>query len=423
MKHGKIGILAIAIIIFLPGTASTGEGGFDIESYGFWMGNFSWRYVSGSPEGPGNDFVLWEERYRTDITIWPDDFDAMGRLKFDVLHDGVDGELLFDLREGYADFFTDDYDFRIGRQVATWGVGDLLFINDFFPKDWVSFFGGRPLEYLKIGVDGLRILYSSSEYSWELYLIPFFEPDNLPSSDRFYFFDPFKDVASRVETRPVTSLDNLEMGLRVFGRVEGFDVAAYAYRGFWRTPGMVPDDIMEPDHLTVFYPGLATYGFSAQGPAWEGILSLEAGYYYSRDDASGDNPSIPNSQLRFLTGYERQLDDDTRLGIQYYIEIMENHGSYSGSLPAGFPAHGQYRDVVTVRLDQWHNYRTENTAVFAFYSPRDEDYLIQPQVTYKFRDDVSATLGANIFGGESGTSFLGQFDKNDNIFLSVRYDF
>ncbi len=421
MKSGIIGIIVFTILLMAPGKASAGEG-FDIESYGSWVGNLSMRYVSGGPDGPGGDLVIWEERYRTDLTIWPDDFDAMGRFKFDVLHDGVDDVLLFDLREGYVDYFTDDYDFRIGRQVATWGVGDLLFINDFFPKDWESFFGGRPMEYLKIGVDGVRTRYSSSSYNWELFLIPFFEADNVPSSNRFDFFDPFSEIPSRVESKPSTGFDNLEMGLRVFGRVEGYDVAAYTYRGFWRSPGARLDPVMTPEQVTLFYPRLSTYGLSAQGSLAGGILSLETGYFYSRNDTGGDDPSVPNSQFRFLSGYERQLDDDTSLGIQYYFEVMDKHGSYERSVPQGFPIQEEFRDTFTLRFDRWSNYRTLNTSMFLFYSPGDRDYLLQPKVMYKFRDDLSATLGLNIFGGKSRTTFLGQFDKSDNIFLSIRFD-
>ena len=66
------------------------------------------------------------------------------------------------------------------------------------------------------------------------------------------------------------------------------------------------------------------------------------------------------------------------------------------------------------------------TVIFGLQFPRitiDNDYLVQPQVAYKFSDNLSATLGANIFGGEKATTFFGQFDKNDNAYFSVRFDF
>ena len=47
-------------------------------------------------------------------------------------------------------------DVKLGRQVLTWGTGDLLFLNDLFPKDWVSFFAGRDDEYLKAPSNTLR---------------------------------------------------------------------------------------------------------------------------------------------------------------------------------------------------------------------------------------------------------------------------
>ena len=47
-------------------------------------------------------------------------------------------------------------DIHLGRQILTWGTGDLLFLNDLFPKDWVSFFSGREMEYLKASSDAIK---------------------------------------------------------------------------------------------------------------------------------------------------------------------------------------------------------------------------------------------------------------------------
>jgi hypothetical protein len=44
-----------------------------------------------------------------------------------------------------------------------------------------------------------------------------------------------------------------------------------------------------------------------QGAFAQGILSLETGFYDSRDDPDGRNPAIENSQLRALVGYQRAL--------------------------------------------------------------------------------------------------------------------
>ncbi|MFQ5868295.1 MAG: hypothetical protein ACE5JC_00185 [Candidatus Zixiibacteriota bacterium] len=423
LNSKRLGLLSLVVLTVSATFALAGDEK-NVEINGFLLGNSSGRTTGLRPEdSAGGDFLLAEERVRLDIYVWSDYIEASARIKGDFFHDAVSGEFDVDLREAYIDYTTSDFDFRLGRQIVTWGVGDLLFINDVFPKDWVSFFSGRPLEYLKIGVDGFRARLSSNAVNTELLIIPFFQPDNLPTSDRFFYFDPFAAVPLRQEVRPKTTYGNTELALRFYRQIRNFDISAYAYRGFWRSASARPDNFAAPTRATTFYPDLSVYGFSAQGNAMAGILSLEMGYYHSGDDKKGDDPIIPNHQMRFLVGYQRQLWEDFTFGLQYYGEIMDDYSAYKKSLPAGFPAQKEYRDVVTLRLEQLLKYQTWKLSLFTFYSPADNDYLIQPQASHKFSDKFSATMGANVFGGEKGTTFLGQFDKNDNIYISVRFDF
>jgi hypothetical protein len=278
--------------------------------------------------------------------------------------------------------------------------------------------------------------------------MPRFQPDNLPAASRFFFFDPFAGVAARDEVKPSTSLANTEVAARAYGRLGALDLTGYAYRGFWRSPGAIPDGAGLPDdpspparpgavldaaglagqpvlpaHLTLFYPELSVYGASAQGNLLRGVVSIEIGYYDSRQDRSGTDPAVPNSQGRFLIGYQRQLAQELTLGLQYYAEMMWDHAAYQSSLPAGFPAQGRYRDTVTVRLTQLLQHQTWRLSLFAFVSPADADYLLIPEASYRFSDRLSATAGANVFGGERDTTFLAQFDRNDNAYAALRFDF
>ncbi len=102
---------------------------------------------------------------------------------------------------------------------------------------------------------------------------------------------------------------------------------------------------------------------------------------------------------------------------------MEDCSAYVNALPAGFPVQKECRDIVTLRLEHLLKRQTLRLFLFIFYSPVDNDDLIQPKVSYKFSDNFSSTLGANLFGGERDTTFLGQFDKNDNVYISVRFSF
>lgn len=51
--------------------------------------------------------------------------------------DLTNGEGALDLRQMNVVFSPLDFmDVKLGRQILTWGTGDLLFINDLFAKDW-----------------------------------------------------------------------------------------------------------------------------------------------------------------------------------------------------------------------------------------------------------------------------------------------
>ncbi len=417
-------VVVLAVLLQFPAYAQETEDETNIEIYGFLMGNFSRRTSSQKPDGKeGRDFLLAEERLRLDIFGWTDSIEASARVKGDFLLDNVAEEFDVDLREAYVDYTTGDFDFRLGRQIVTWGVGDLIFINDPFPKDYVAFFSGMPLEYLKIGSDALRTRYSSDLVNADFLVIPFFEPNVLPEPDRFLLFDPLPDIPSREKKEPATTLENTQLALRLYRGIKGFDFSAYFYRGFWLTPNMKPDDLTSPSQVIIFYPRLSIYGMSAQGGALGGVLSFETGYYQSRDDEGGTDPFIRNSQILFLIGYQRQIWEDFSVGVQYSGDYMTQYDAYIENLPAGVPKLDEYRDITTVRLTQLLMHQTLKLSFFAFYSPSDEDYMIIPEIKYNFSDELSAALGANIFGGPEDAPNFGQFNKNDNIYTAIKYVF
>lgn len=394
------------------------------QLHGFLLGAVSGR-VTGErpPGGDGGDFVLGEERLRLELKGAANEGKAFLTVKGDAFHDAVANEIHGDLREAYAGYATGPVDLRFGRQIVTWGVGDLFYVNDVFPKDWESFFSGRPMEYLKLGVDGFRAQLFSKILNADLMMIPFFTPDRFPSTERFFFFDPFSGIPNRVITEPPTRFSNIESAVRLYRRVAGADLSLYFYRGFWRAPSARLDDPLAPTTVTEFHPALFVYGLSLQRNLLGGVMSLEGGYYDSRDDNDGNDPTIPNSQWRFLAGYQRELWRDFTAGLQFYGEVMDHYGAYRGALPAGFPVQDRFRGVASMRLTQWLHYQTLKLALFAAMSPTDVDYFLQPEISYRVIDNLGLTLGANVFGGRDGTTFFGQLEKNDNVYFNVRYDF
>ena len=123
------------------------------EFHGFYEMRGGYRLQEDKYE---KDMSIMEGRFQFDLFSYFDWGDV--KVKGDVLGDLVTEEGDFDLRE--ANVFTRPTDFmdvKVGRQILTWGTGDLLFVNDLFPKDWESFFIGRDDEYLKSPSDAIKI--------------------------------------------------------------------------------------------------------------------------------------------------------------------------------------------------------------------------------------------------------------------------
>jgi len=91
--------------------------GVDISLGGFLQGNYTPRIVD------GNDFILAEERFQ--LKLEASYYGVSIFTKTDVFYDAVGNEVGFDIREAYLDYFSKLWDVRVGRQIITWGVGDL----------------------------------------------------------------------------------------------------------------------------------------------------------------------------------------------------------------------------------------------------------------------------------------------------------
>jgi len=418
--------LAMTLLAALwPGTLEAEQKNrLPVTIHGFLMGNASIRTTGERPPtGEGGAFVLGEESLRLDVSGATRSGSGFLLVKGDVFHDAVANRIDGDVREAYAGFRTGHFDLRLGRQILTWGVGDLFFINDVFPKDWESFFSGRPMEYLKRGLDAVRLQYSSEALNVDVVATPFFTGDALPSPKRFFLYDPFAAVAQQREYTPPARTENTEVGVRLYRRMAGFDVSLYGYRGFWRIPGASLDTYNGAQRITRFYPRLVTWGASAQRNLLNGVMSFETGRYNSLDDRSGAAPGVPNSQWRALAAYQRQLARELTATFQGYAEVMEGYDSYRKSLPAGFRSEDRVRGVFSVRLTQFLRYQNWRLSAFVACSPTDGDCFAQPEVFHRLSDRLSGALGANIFSGKHETTFFGQMAKDDNVYLSLRFDF
>lgn len=377
------------------------------------------------------DTSLLEGRLQLDFSR---QFDAVTlQLRGDLIADEITagqpvdlekGEGVFDLREANLLFSpTDSVDVKLGRQILTWGTGDLLFINDLFPKDWQAFFIGRDEEYLKAPSDAVLISYFPEWGIVDLALTPVFDSDRYLSGQRLSYWNPqLGRIAGRDAVidadQPADWFDDYELAMRLSRNIEGYEIALYGYRGFWKSPVG-----FNPTSGRAASTRLNSFGASLRGTVGEGIANIELGYYDSRADRDGRDPLQPNSELRLLLGYERELGKEFTVSGQVYVEQLLDYNAYRNNLPTGQQARDEYRQVLTLRLTKMLLQQTLTLSLFNYWSPNDQDYYLRPNLRYKLTDNWLLTAGGNIFGGDQPHTFFSQLADNTNLYAGLRYSF
>ena len=389
-----------------------------IELHGFYEMRGGYRLQNDKYE---KDISIMEGRLQLDLSSYPE----WGELKFkgDALGDAVTEEGDFQIREAYMLTTPLDFmDLKIGRQILTWGTGDLVFINDLFPKDWQSFFIGRDTEYLKAPSDAAKISIFSDWANLDIVYTPEFDPDRFISGERLSYWNSNlsrlagQDAEIQAD-KPNRWFRDSEIAARLYKNINNYELALYGYHGYWKSPAGQNTAMSR-----AIFPDLNVYGMSVRGAFGKGIGNLEVGYYESADDRSGRNPLINNSEMRYLLGYTQEIAKDFTMALQYYIEQLLEYSRYRDSLPSG-PARDRERQLLTLRLTKLLMNQNLRCSLFTYYSPTDSDVYMRPNVNYKVSDNMAVEFGSNIFFGDYPHTFFGQFQNNTNMYVGLRYSF
>ncbi|WP_448211635.1 hypothetical protein [Colwellia sp. MEBiC06753] len=336
----------------------------------------------------------------------------------DLYYDHVLEKSIWDTRELNIAFSPwQNLDVKVGRQVMTWGTGDYIFLNDTFPKDWQSFFAGRDDEFLKVPSDALRLSWYINNITFDFGYTPGFTSDHYLTGERFSFYSPFAGDVIAPEHFPVVNQDNETYSLRIKTTIDGRELAAYGYKGYWTSP------MGATEQGLAYFPKLNTYGMSLRQTLFSGLFNMEFAKYNSIEDASGNLANIPNDQSRFLVGYEQEFIKNLTVGVQYYIEKTHDYDGYKQNLPETAPKVDEYRQMATLRLTHMAMQQKLVSSLFLFWSPTDQDGYVKPSVSFRYSDAWSFSVGGNFFFGDQDNSFWGQHQKNTNAWLRARFSY
>ena len=323
----------------------------EVSIDGFLQGLYGARLDQNNPTA--TEFTASETRMQLRAEHFGDNGEFFGRLDF--LYDASDTvQYDWELREGYFKFrLGSNIDIKAGRQILTWGTGDLIFINDVFAKDYRSFFVGRDDQYLKAPQNAIRIEYYNNLGSFSFVWTPRFEANRLPTGRQLSYFNPMvgsivgKDFYFEAPL-PEPKFENSEIATRFSRQVGMYNTSLYFYKGFYKNP--LGAEMVE-GVPTPLYPKLNVYGTSVRGVLAGGVVWLEAGYFDSRQDTDGDKPLTPNSTVQGLFGFERQIATNLTANIQWQVNMMLDYDFYEQQqIGAGMYVRDETKHMLTSRI-------------------------------------------------------------------------
>ncbi len=312
---------------------------------------------------------------------------------------------------------------EVGKQFIRWGKADVLNPTDrFAPRDFLSVVDDDFL-----GVAGARATYESGGNAVDVVWVPHFTPSRIPLFEQRWTVlpapatavgaaVPFVDGGSRF---PAGS----QAGLRFDRTGAGYEFSLSFYNGFNHLP-LIEASIGGPaPHvaLTRVYPQMRMYGGDFALPGRWVTLKGEVGYFTSTTRAA-DEYGI------YVVQFERQIREWTLVGG--YAGDFVTRSGVGPSLPslAGVSAtevpFAADRGLARAFLGRASVTLGVNDTLAAQAAVRENGRgtWLQAQYSRAYGAHVRATFEANLIRGATD-DFLGQFRRNSNANLALRYSF
>lgn len=350
--------------------------------------------------------------------------------EFQLLEDGAKRPAAT-FRELHLTYYGKSFELAVGKQIFSWGTGDAL-----RPTDSLN-----PVDLLdvptvkKVAVPALSVFWFGEKVDFEIVALPFFVPDRLPGAQNRWAIVPdsitedfrrdfgFTPRLGDIERNLLEhDLDNVQAGLRLSSSslVTGWDLELSAFRGF--DPfGVLRSEIRPPFvDLTFLYPEFWEVGgaFSTtQGKfEWHGEVAL---HQTVREELGDD-------YLQYIFGFnytinvERPSLSRVLFGLEYLGEEVTRSLPMGGDLvQTGFDRVLTDTAIGRVVLSFSDRTRLEVGGTFNF---ADDGYLARVAIRHTAIDALEIQAGFDLLEGDT-TSFYGNWDDNDRLFVFSTYSF
>ncbi len=333
----------------------------------------------------------------------------------------------YDLREAYVDLYLGKIDLRIGQQIIVWGRAD-----GFNPTNNLS---AKDFEVYSPEEDDQRMsnfIFSGTynAYPWRVNvnIVPVYKASNLP-------FDRTNTASVQWlnDKFPEQALENSALAFKLSYEEAAFDGSLSFFRGYHKTAGL--DYKLEENQLSIFQCAHLSYVLGADFSTTSGKIGLRGEFALSVAENKTENQFyIPEDQLEYTLGLDREWGNFSLI-LQYVGKHVLKAPRKASEFTDARKAFIYKKNILMFdQTDEWiHSvsmrpaaslaHETIEMEMLSLYNITTEELYCKPMVEYLLTDNISTSIGAQLFFGPSDSKY-DYLEHNANaMFLELKVNF
>lgn len=322
--------------------------------------------------------------------------------------------------------YTDLIDYRLGRQIISWGTAD-----GFNPTNYFARINSAALTSGEIGTEpfwAVQATYYGSNWSATGVMVPFFRPQEIDPLMRKIMTETDPQAPLLLETidnvkKPSGLGKNSEFALRVESSLAGWDLQASFFSGFESLPGLqtkfdptvTPVPIrFEGEYRRQYFVGFATAGNFRDAGVWGEVTYGGPSSFEESDNPMESILSVNEKYLQAVIGGDYTIDLGKGLLVQGQY-IYRGQGSLFAPYAEEIkPAHYLYG-----RLSYDFNLESSLELVM-IHGLKDHSGLLMPVYTHRFPYSFALEIGLlGVYGADDKE--FGPIPSQARISLSYKF--
>lgn len=326
-----------------------------------------------------------------------------GRAYANIKVNSTKDETEFTLKEGYIDVYKDKWDFRIGNQIVVWGRADGINPTDNLNSKDMTLYtfdedDSRTANFMA------KATYNFYPLSLDAIYVPSYKATQAPIPYSYTSYDDKGAVAFKL------NYENPKI-----------DGSVSYYSGYSKMPGITMEgytsylkpykqDVIGADFATTF----GKYGFRNE-------------FAYKHTEDYKENSYIPNPEIDYVVGIDRELVKDLSLILQYSVKYIVDYEEAINAIEAKNSIISQQtkevQNSIIYRLSWELMYETLHLENLTNYNLDTKELFTRVKGEYDITDSFLFTLGADFYSGDDNTLMGMIEDVKTAVYMGVKVEF